>query len=418
MGICGSTNSKNGPPTSKYSEASSPAPNDEGDHHRPDQSKMSHSASEALNGLDPHLKESVKNRKAQKNKKFKEGMVEDDNTLHEVNIVKIDRSPSKSDLAFLTDNMKNHFFFSNLSPEELENLAKKFFYCSVPADTYVFKQNDAASCFFFIHEGEVIVEIDNSDKRHLTTGQGFGELALLYNAPRSASIKAARESRFWAIDRKTFKKVVEDVTAKQFKENREFLNKVAYFDSMTDSQKDSIASVLLSQQFKKGQVIISEGDQASSYYIIKEGSVECVEKGRFIRALNAGESFGEQALYASGHRTLSVLAQTDCRCLALSREALQEILGAKILQVIQANWSRWALKQDKIFSQLTKLQMEKWIQNATCENLEPGTVIMEKNKPLSKLVIVLNGELQFGNRVYAKGTVFESSYMLGQTNKK
>jgi cGMP-dependent protein kinase len=278
----------------------------------------------------------------------------------------------------------------------------------VPANTYIFKQNDAASCFCLIHEGEVIVEIDNSERRRLTAGHGFGELALLYNAPRSASIKTAVETKFWIMDRKTFRQVVEDVTTKQFKENREFLSKLAYFDSLTDSQKDSIASVLLSQHFKKGQVIISEGDLASSYYIIKEGSAECVEKGKFIRALNVGEGFGEQVLHEDSHRTLSVLAQTDCNCLALSREALQEILGAKIVQVIQANWSTWALKQDKIFSQLTKLQMEKWIKNATYENLEPGTVIMEKDKPLSKLVIVLNGELQFGNRVYAKGTVFES----------
>jgi cGMP-dependent protein kinase len=372
--------SVNSQPTAKSSEESGPAQIDEGDHNLPDNSKANYSEPESLKELDPHLKESLNSRKPQKDESSNEGMGDDDNTIHEVNVVKLDRTPSESDLAFITENMKNHFFFSNLLPEEQDNLVKKFFYCSVPANTYIFKQNDAASCFFLIHEGEVIVEIDNSERKHLTAGHSFGELDLLYNAPRSGSIKTAVEAKFWAMDRKTFRQVVEEVKAEQFKENREFLNKLAYFDSISDSQKDCITSVLLSQHFKKGQVIISEGDLAYSYYFIKEGSAECVEKGNFIRALNVSEGFGEQVLHEDGHRTLSVLAQTDCNCLVLSREALQEILGAKIVQVIQANWSTWALKQDKIFSQLTKLQMEKWIKNAKYENLEPGTVIMEKGQ--------------------------------------
>jgi len=42
---------------------------------------------------------------------------------------------------------------------------------------------------------------------------------------------------------------------------------------MTSDQKDSIANVLITQVFKKGEVIVSDGDQASSYYIIKKGKV-------------------------------------------------------------------------------------------------------------------------------------------------
>ena len=39
---------------------------------------------------------------------------------------------------------------------------------------------------------------------------------------------------------------------------------------MTSEQKDSIASVLITQKFSKGQNIIIEGDPGSSFYIIKE----------------------------------------------------------------------------------------------------------------------------------------------------
>ena len=43
---------------------------------------------------------------------------------------------------------------------------------------------------------------------------GFGELALLYNSPRSSSVKAVEDSTLWTIDRYKFKRAVEDVVLK------------------------------------------------------------------------------------------------------------------------------------------------------------------------------------------------------------
>jgi cGMP-dependent protein kinase len=51
--------------------------------------------------------------------------------------------------------------------------------------------------------------VNNELKRDIIPGEGFGELALLYNAPRSASCKATELCHLWGIDRGTFKKLVE-----------------------------------------------------------------------------------------------------------------------------------------------------------------------------------------------------------------
>lgn len=109
------------------------------------------------------------------------------------------------------------------------------FYCLVKEGEYVFKQGDDATCFFIISKGEVIVEIDGVVKKRMHKSEGFGDLALLYNAPRSASIRAAIDTYFWSIDRKTFKKVVSEITTKQYRENRLFLNGVNFFQSMTEN---------------------------------------------------------------------------------------------------------------------------------------------------------------------------------------
>jgi cAMP-dependent protein kinase regulator len=41
-------------------------------------------------------------------------------------------------------------------------------------------------------------------------GEAFGELALLYNAPRAASIKAKTDSVLFSLDRETFNNIVKE----------------------------------------------------------------------------------------------------------------------------------------------------------------------------------------------------------------
>lgn len=155
-------------------------------------------------------------------------------------------------------------------------MVSKMFYCSVDKGKYVFRQNDKASCFFVVSSGKVSVEINKVVKRVLETGTSFGELALLYNAPRSASIKCNSKSFFWVLDRSNFRSVVDQVTSIKFKENREFIEKITIFTKMTENQKDSIASALITQTFFAGQELVCQGDQADSYFLIKEGDVECI----------------------------------------------------------------------------------------------------------------------------------------------
>jgi cAMP-dependent protein kinase regulator len=44
-------------------------------------------------------------------------------------------------------------------------------------------------------------------------GDAFGELALLYNAPRAATIKAKTDVQLWVLDRNTFTHIVKDAAA-------------------------------------------------------------------------------------------------------------------------------------------------------------------------------------------------------------
>ena len=68
--------------------------------------------------------------------------------------------------------------------------------------------------------------------RAYTPGDSFGELALLYNCPRAASIIAKTQCTLWGLDRQTFNHIVKDAAAKKREKYEAFLSKVEILKEM------------------------------------------------------------------------------------------------------------------------------------------------------------------------------------------
>jgi len=121
-------------------------------------------------------------------------------------------------------------------------------------------------------------------------------------------------------------------------------------------------------------------------------------------------------MFASGQRSLSVRAKNTCRCLALGREALQSILGSEVQSVINSNFSRWAIEKNKVFEKLAKVQMEKWIRNATVTKYEKGTVLAKKGERLRMLYLVISGELSYKGQAFPQYTAFGDQFVYPDSN--
>ena len=74
----------------------------------------------------------------------------------------------------------------------------------IAAGQPVFRQGDAGDRFYIIAAGEADVIHDGKPLRRLTTGAGFGEIALLHDVPRTATVQAVTELDLRAIDRVPF----------------------------------------------------------------------------------------------------------------------------------------------------------------------------------------------------------------------
>lgn len=103
------------------------------------------------------------------------------------------------------------------------------FFCEAQPNDFIFMQNDDASCFFIIEKGSCQVIINEDPKKQLVPGDGFGDLALLYNSPRTGSIQAIDKVGLWGIDRVSFKKAVEEISVKDYEVNRAFIEDIKFF---------------------------------------------------------------------------------------------------------------------------------------------------------------------------------------------
>jgi cAMP-dependent protein kinase regulator len=79
----------------------------------------------------------------------------------------------------------------------------------------VIKQGDDGDNFYLVESGELtcskLMNADDKEDTYLKTyvpGESFGELALLYNAPRAATIIAKTNAELWSLERLTFTTIV------------------------------------------------------------------------------------------------------------------------------------------------------------------------------------------------------------------
>jgi MFS family permease len=91
-----------------------------------------------------------------------------------------------------------------LAPRIVERMARDAVAVHVPTGQGVVQQGDVGTRFYVIATGRVSVAIDGSEIRELGPGGWFGEIALLRDVPRTASVTALTDVSLWGVDRESF----------------------------------------------------------------------------------------------------------------------------------------------------------------------------------------------------------------------
>lgn len=254
--------------------------------------------------------------------------------------------PKSDDVKKLIYNaIKSNTLFRACSEEELVDLIDAFDSAEFSAGSTVIQQGDEGEHFYVVESGvlDITVRMGEGDTAQsevhvgvpYVAGSAFGELALMYGSPRAATIRAKENCKLWSIDRRAFRGITGQHKLKRTEMHLEFLRKVQIGDKVLGDvlkPEDIDAMALATQQdsFKKGDVVVREGERGDIFYLIESGTVDVFKKESGenpIATLTSGQFFGEKALLSEDVRQATCIASSDVKCLFLMREDFVLMLG-------------------------------------------------------------------------------------------
>jgi cAMP-dependent protein kinase regulator len=164
-------------------------------------------------------------------------------------------------------------------------------------------------------------------------GDSFGELALLYNAPRAATIKADNDSLLWCLDRATFNFIVKDSSRRRREKYEGFLSIVKILKGMEPYERSVLSDAFVEETYKAGEYIIKVGEEGNKFYLVEEGELTATkvldgdEELKEVMSYKAGDYFGERALLKNEPRAANVITKTDCLIVAIDRHSFKRLMG-------------------------------------------------------------------------------------------
>jgi cAMP-dependent protein kinase regulator len=164
-------------------------------------------------------------------------------------------------------------------------------------------------------------------------GDAFGELALLYNAPRAATITADTDCVLWVLDRDTFNHIVKDASRNRREKYENFLSSIKILETMEPYERSVLSDAFVEETYKPGDYIIRQGQEGHKFYFIEEGQavatreLEGTEEEKELRHYQTGDYFGERALLKNEPRAANIIAVTDCKVVSVERHCFKRLMG-------------------------------------------------------------------------------------------
>lgn len=232
----------------------------------------------------------------------------------------------------LANIVNKSFVFSNLEEKDLNTVLDAMEEKKFKLGESAINEGEKGDLLYVVEKGEL--DCTKKNLGYLKTyveGESFGELALLYNAPRAATITPKTDCTLWALDRETFNHIVKDSAIKKREQYESFLKSMSILKDVNPYELSQICDALKTVNFNKGETIIKENDEGDKFFILVEGEAYAEKefKNKIEKVMNylPGNYFGELALIKNEPRAASVIASTKCKLISLDRKSFKRLLG-------------------------------------------------------------------------------------------
>ncbi len=260
------------------------------------------------------------------------------------------KDPSKRRMVL--EAIKVNMLFRNLTIEQQESIVDKMWLRDVKSGTKIITQGELGDTFYVVDAGEFDIFKDGKQVAHRAAGSSFGELALMYNAPRAATVQAKSNCTVWMVDRSTYRHLMTDTSVRRLKEIEAFLRTVQLFAPLTDAERSKIGEALEEANFPDNYQIVKQGDEGDTFFILKKGETVCTQQEtpqsapKEIKRYLAGEYFGERALIKNAPRAATITTVGPCAVYYMNRQAFTQLLGP-LEEILKARADSYKLLQDE-----------------------------------------------------------------------
>ncbi|UYV77787.1 PRKG1 [Cordylochernes scorpioides] len=259
-------------------------------------------------------------------------------------------------------------FLQHLDPAQLREITDRMYPVEFGRDCFVITEGEVGSIVFVIEEGQLEVTKENKYLSTMGPGKVFGELAILYNCTRTASVRTLTDCKLWAIERQCFQTIMMRTVLQRQAEYTDFLKSVPTFKNLNEDILIKITDVLEEATYTQGEYIIRQGARGDTFFIISRGKVKVTiksdnEEEKYVRTMGRGEFFGEKALQSEDVRSATIIADEPegVTCLVIDRESFNKLLssldGIKTRRYDEAGASRRRVNEEYACIQLSDLKI-------------------------------------------------------------
>ncbi|XP_033750049.1 cGMP-dependent protein kinase 1-like isoform X1 [Pecten maximus] len=234
----------------------------------------------------------------------------------------------------IKDAILDNDFLKNLDSTQVREIVDTMYEKQVKQGHYIIREGESGQHLYVSADGELEVLKGSKVLGKMVAGRAFGELAILYNCTRTASVRALSDVKVWVLDRRVFQAIMMKTGIQRQEENIRFLRSVPLLKKLPTEKLSKIADVLEVDFFHEHQYIIREGGTGDTFFIINNGEVKVTQKiagfedPQLIRTLKRGDYFGEKALLSEDRRTANVIAQAPgVECLTVDRDSFSKLIG-------------------------------------------------------------------------------------------
>ncbi|XP_067624676.1 cGMP-dependent protein kinase, isozyme 2 forms cD4/T1/T3A/T3B isoform X4 [Eurosta solidaginis] len=226
-------------------------------------------------------------------------------------------------------------FMKNLDITQIREIVDCMYPVKYAAKSLIIKEGDVGSIVYVMEEGRVEVSREGKYLSTLSGAKVLGELAILYNCQRTATITAITECKLWAIERQCFQTIMMRTGLIRQAQYTDFLKSVPIFKNLPEDTLIKISDVLEETHYQMGDYIVRQGARGDTFFIISKGQVRVTIKQpdtheeKFIRTLVKGDFFGEKALQGDDLRTANIICDSadGVSCLVIDRETFNQLIS-------------------------------------------------------------------------------------------